>query len=379
MSEVHVPPAVPPGIRLLEPVSRTNLSEVWKGVRAADDVPVAVKFASGPCSADMLRQEALTVQSLLAAGVPGIVPAEFAPDPVPHLLLPWKGRRTLRDAISNIRSGDDRSRATRIFLQLVEIVARVHQEGFLHGDLKPENVLLDDQNRPWLTDFGMARMIHAARLDSRIQASMSRSEEAWGGTLNYLPPEGIQGDPPTQAWDVYALGVVLHEILLGRRPDRAATPEQLRAVLPERVLEVLLGALAYSPADRFVSAPVLLQRLQEIRSELTATGPIRWFHRGKRLALAGLGAFFVALRYGMVAALALLYLAIAILAVLMAIANGPVGLAVLLFYVPFLLLHLTIRWEGPETQEEARLRQSRKLFERQERPTFPSGVPSSHA
>jgi serine/threonine protein kinase len=344
-----------PGIDLLEAIVRTNLSDVWKGVRRSDGAAVVIKFAAAATDPEMLRQEAQTVEALEEAGVRGVIPARFESLPVPHLVLPWKGR-ALREVLEAIRGGDDRSRATDMFFKLVEIVSKVHAEGFLHGDLKPENVIVDGEGRPWLTDFGMARAIHSVRLDTHISSSLSRSEGGWGGTLHYLPPEGLQGEAPTQSWDVYALGVMLHEVLLGSRPDRAATPESLRTVLPGEVVQVLLDALAYSPKDRIRSARVLLGRLQEIRTELTATGPSRWFLRGGRVALAGIAAFFVALRYGSVFTLVAGYLAI--------LGSAIVLPPILIAFIPFLLLHVTIRWEGPETQQEAALRKSGGLFRR---------------
>lgn len=343
-----------PRLELIELRVRTNLNEVWRGVRLDTGAPVAVKLALTPSGPDALRQESEIVHRLFAAGISGVVSAEYRADPVPHLVLPWKGGRTLRDAMDSARGSDDRSRNVATFLQVVSVVANAHREGFLHGDLKPENVLLDPTGRPWLTDFGMARAIRSARLESHVSLSMSESAKGWGGTLHYLPPEGLQGEAPTIQWDVYALGVMLHEILLGRRPDRAATPEQLKSALPEEVVQVLLDALAYSPKDRIRSARQLLDRLNAIGTELTAVGPARWWRRGVRFLVVGLAAFFVALRFGTVAAVLAFYLAIPVAA----IAWHP---AVLFAYVPCLLFHLYIRWEGPETVAEANLRRSGSL------------------
>lgn len=350
MSDADARRPDPPGVELLEPIVRTNLNEVWKARSRTDGAPLVVKFAASAAGPEMLKLEADTVAVLRRAGVMGVIPAEYRDAPEPHLVLPWKGARTLRDAVDAVRSGDARSRTLETFLRLVDIVARVHHAGYLHGDLKPENVILDDDGLPWLTDFGMARVIRAARLDSRIRDSMSRTEGGWGGTLHYLPPEGLHGEAPERSWDVYALGVVLHEILLGSRPDRAATPEHLQTLLPADVVRLLLDALAYSAPDRLGTAGEFLRRLRAVESELTATGPWRWFHRGKRLALAGLAAFFVALRYGTVAALLASYLLFAGLAF-----TQP---AWIFAYIPFALLHFTIRWEGPETAQEAALRRS---------------------
>jgi serine/threonine protein kinase len=346
-----------PELDLLELRARSNLNEVWRGLRRATGEAVAVKLALTSSGSDALRQEAQIVQALLQVGVVGVVPAEYRNDPLPHLILPWKGGRTLRDALDQDRGADGRARNARIFVAVVEMVANAHRRGFLHGDLKPENVLLDEKGRPWLTDFGMARAIRSARLESHVSLSMSESAGGWGGTLHYMSPEGLQGEAPTAQWDVYALGVMLHEILLGRRPDRAATPEQLKSMLPEDVVQILLDALAYAPKDRLRSASTLLSRLQAIGEELTATGPRRWAFRLWRWTVLGLAAFFVAMRYGTVLVLLASYLAI----LLAAVFHHP---AWLMAYLPALLFHVFVRWEGPETMEEAKLRQSRSLYDR---------------
>jgi serine/threonine protein kinase len=346
-----------PGIELLELRVRTNLNEVWRGVDRRSGQPVAVKLAVTAGGPEALQQEATITHALLGAGVSGVVPAEFRADPVPHLVLPWKGGRTMRDALSEVRGAEDRSRAMAVLLKVVDVVAKAHRAGVLHGDLKPENVLLDGDGRPWLTDFGMARAIRSARLESRVQNSMSESAGGWGGTLHYLPPEGLQGELPTTEWDIYALGVMLHEVLLGHRPDRAATPEQLKSRLPADIVDVLLQALAYSPKDRFHTAHQLLFRLREVGPELTATGLLRWTLRGWRFGVVGLAAFFVALRYASVFGLLGFYLFVLI-------GIFAIHPAMMFAYLPFVLLHLFVRWEGPETVDEAAARRAAALYRR---------------
>ncbi|KAF0240834.1 MAG: hypothetical protein FD180_4751 [Planctomycetota bacterium] len=342
------PGLLEPAIALEAQVSRTNLSEVWKGTRRGGVAAVAVKFAISSAAAASLEPQADTVSELRASGVRGIVPTFFSSAPVPHLVMPWIPGGTFREILQSIRSGDDRARAMRMLFRVIATVARVHAEGFIHGDLKPENILVEGDLTPLLTDFGMARAVQRARLDSEVSRSMDESAGGWGGTLHYMPPEGLHGEPPAPSWDVYAIGVMLHEVLLGARPDRAATPESLRAVLPGAVVDLLLAALAYSPADRIPTVPRLLALLKPIQDELTLTGPARLARRAGRLALAGLAAFFVALRYASVLVLLSGYAALLIAAIFMP--------PFLLGLLPFVILHMVVRWEGPESEEEARIR-----------------------
>jgi serine/threonine protein kinase len=339
-----------PGIQLEKQISVTNLSEVWRGTRVVDGAKVAVKFAIGPAAAAGLSSEAEIASRLVALDLEGIVPAEYFPSPEPHLVMPWKGGMTLRDIINGIKTEDQRGRACRILMHVMVNTAAVHREGVLHGDLKPENILIGEGYLPWLTDFGMARRIHDARLDDQVSQSLSKTAEAWGGTLPYLPPEGLHGDPPALSWDVYAIGVMLHEVLMDRRPDRAASPEALRAHLPWEMVDLLVASLAWSPADRLPDMPRFCDRLRPYQEELALTGIARLGLRIQRRSMFAVAAFFILYRHLCALALLTTYIGLVVLAILW---REPVVLAALL---PFLLLHVFVRWEGPETLEEAALR-----------------------
>jgi hypothetical protein len=157
--------------------------------------------------------------------------------------------------------------------QLAEGLAAVHASGRLHRDLKPSNVVVGDDGRPRLVDFGLAVPVGSAD-----GAGVS-------GTLAYMAPEQARGeaeriDPRT---DVYGLGAVLYELLTGRPPRQGATPEELwRAacagdVVPPRQLnrrvsravnDLCLRCLAKDPTRRFASAAELaaaIRRLQRWR------------------------------------------------------------------------------------------------------------------
>lgn len=341
-----------PGIDLEQQISLTNLSEVWRGTRRSDGAQVAVKFATTAVSAENLASEAEIATKLARAGVQGVVPARYVSSPEPHLVLPWKSHGTLRDVMDKIRNEDQRARACRILLHVMVNTAAVHRSGFLHGDLKPENILIDEESLPWLTDFGMARVIHGARLDTQVSLSMSVTAEAWGGTLPYLPPEGLQGDPPSLSGDVYAIGVMLHEILMGRRPDRAASPEALRAHLPWEVVDFLVESLAWSKADRIPDVPRQRARIRPFQEEIGYTGLARIVHRLFRRSRFGVAALCILFRFLWVLALLATYVGSVALAIAW---RAPILLAVL---VPFALLHLVVRWEGPETVEESKLRRT---------------------
>ncbi|MGE0706645.1 MAG: serine/threonine-protein kinase [Planctomycetota bacterium] len=364
------------GYRLEELVSRGPFSEVWRA-RGLDGEPAALKFARGELGARMLEEETRISRQLALRCRGSIVEVrahydERHPERTgdrPYLVMPWIAGGTLRDRLRALRGADDRARAARLFLLLCKAVSNVHEAGVVHGDLKPENVLLaesahqPDPYTPRLVDFGLASQLRTARLGQSLRQSLKTEDEGLvGGTLAYMPPEAVKGGEATRQGDVYALGVMLHEVLLGRRPDKATSPEQLRSQLPEELVEVLLKALAFEPGDRYWSARPLHDELWKHRQELTRTGASRVGHALKRFALRGAAAYFVALRYLAVLCLLGTYLSILVATLVTTLREGPVGLLMLLTFLPLVLLHGVIRWEGPESPEEAASRAAGNVF-----------------
>jgi hypothetical protein len=157
--------------------------------------------------------------------------------------------------------------------QLMAVVARAlhhaHQRGILHRDLKPGNILMDDQGQPHVTDFGLAKRVDG---DQRLTQS-----GAIVGTPSYMPPEQARSEKVlTTAVDVYSLGAVLYESLTGQPPFRAPTPldtvlqvlerepERLRRLNPhvDRDLETTcLKCLEKDPQRRYGSAEALAEDL----------------------------------------------------------------------------------------------------------------------
>lgn len=145
-------------------------------------------------------------------------------------------------------------KALEIGRQVAAALAAAHEAGVLHRDLKPANVMLDDRGRARLTDFGLAVARKAA----------TGAEHA--GTRGYMAPELLAGGSPTVRSDVFALGVLLHEFLTGRRPAGSQAPAApgSELALPEiepRVGKVILRCVAIDPAERPASALAVLAEL----------------------------------------------------------------------------------------------------------------------
>ena len=133
----------------------------------------------------------------------------------PYLVLQYVPGRSLREVL-DAEGALPEPVVRSIAAQLTGALAALHAEGIVHGDVKPENVRLDDAGRAVLLDLGLA--VDLTETDEA-------GRESHAGSLAYLSPERAQGSEPTEAADVYALGVTLYEIATGVHPFGAATAE----------------------------------------------------------------------------------------------------------------------------------------------------------
>jgi serine/threonine-protein kinase len=157
-------------------------------------------------------------------------------------------------------------RVIELISQIAAALDHAHQAGIIHRDIKPSNVLLDGK---WalLSDFGLAKM---------VEGSVELTETGVGmGTPAYMSPEQGMGKKVDHRTDIYALGIILYEMLTGQVLHRAETPiatvmkrineplpRRLNPNIPEAVERVILKALAVDPGHRFASAGELAQALK---------------------------------------------------------------------------------------------------------------------
>jgi len=275
------------GYRVDRLIARGGFATLLAGHRLSDNTPVALKvpLAGNPLAAALLEREA---EALRLIGPP-LVPALYELSPaeggdrcgvMEYVPLPTLAERLAQ--LSGPMPLDEFSARARA---LTEALDSLHTQGFVHCDLKPENLFLDDAAaRVRLVDFGLAR---SAAIPAYPGEASTAGEHAFAGTAEYMAPEQCTGSSVLDArTDIYALGVLLYEMLTGRPPffgvhteviqshlsRRPQRPSEL-APVPPAVEAVVLQCLAKERFRRFDTGAAVRGALREALSQ--ASPPVR--------------------------------------------------------------------------------------------------------
>ncbi len=259
--------------RILAKLGSGGMATVYKAYHPALDRYVAIKalhpaFMEDPNFLRRFQREARVVAKLEH---PNIVPIyDFSShEGRPYLVMKFIAGVTLKARLKDGPIG--RRELLRITRAVGSALAYAHGQGILHRDVKPSNVLLADNGQVYLADFGLARIAQAG--ESTMSSDMML------GTPQYISPEQAMGLKDLDAGtDIYSLGVMLYELVVGRVPFSADTPfsiihdhiytplplpRQINAGVPEAVERVLLKALAKERRDRFPDVKSLVTAFVE--------------------------------------------------------------------------------------------------------------------
>jgi len=257
-------------------LARGGMSTVYLAVDQRLDREVALKVLHPHLAADenflgRLGREAKAAARLSHPHVVGVLD-QGNDGTTAYLVMEYIKGHTLRDVLKD-RGALPPRLALALIDPVVEGLAAAHAAGFIHRDVKPENVLIADDGRIKVGDFGLARAV-----------TSSTSTGALIGTVAYISPELVLGKPADARSDVYSVGIMLYEMLTGRQPFEGEVPIQVAyqhvngtVGPPSDLVPGLAGELdelvqwctANDPENRPVDASALLQELRHIRTHLT--------------------------------------------------------------------------------------------------------------
>jgi serine/threonine-protein kinase len=298
--------------RLDATVARSGMSVLFKATDLRDGKTVAIKVPHEGMESDPVLSERFNREQEIGQELdhPGVVKTFDGENRTRvYMVMEWVDGRLLRSILTQ-EGKLPIPRAVKIVLGICDALDYMHKHGVIHRDLKPENVMVDDEDRIKLIDFGIAMKEDARRLTFV-------SPSATLGTPDYISPEQVKGGRGDQRSDIYALGIMLYEMLTGQVPFAGPNPF---AVMNERVLtdppkprklnpeitpeleEILFRALERDPRQRYATAHEMawdLEHQEQVGADPREGGPLvrrlHVFASRKVLLYVGLGLIPVAI------------------------------------------------------------------------------------
>jgi len=241
--------------RIEKLIGRGGMGEVYAAIRAdgAFDQRVALKLLRYEAAGEMARfhAERRILARLEHPEIARLLDGGMTPDGRPFTVMEYVEGRSLTDYCRDRRS--QLHERLSLFAKVCDAVAFAHRNLVIHRDLKPANILVDGASGVKLLDFGIAKLLDAAAVPSDADVTIAPF------TPEYAAPEQLSGKPVTTATDVYALGVLLFELLTGERPLRT------QGLAPTQVLQLLMDRSAPPPsriAQEKSDAPVPARSLK---------------------------------------------------------------------------------------------------------------------
>ncbi len=287
------------GFTIEKLIGRGGMGEVYLARRTSADFEqlVALKLlrAEAADRGDAFMRERRLLARLEHSGISRLIDAGIAPDGRPYMAMEYIDGQPI-DAWCRERAADLDVRLD-LFGNICDAVSYAHGKLIVHRDIKPSNIMIDEEGKARLLDFGIAKLLDdTAMVPATTQAML---------TPDYAAPEQLDGEEPAVAADVYALGVLLYELVSGKGPwrrDGASVPAIIRRVLyedpelPSRAAAqnagvvpagrivgdldaIIMKAMRRNPAERYASVADLaadVERHQQLKPVLARDGSTRY-------------------------------------------------------------------------------------------------------
>jgi serine/threonine protein kinase len=253
--------------RIDTPVARSGMASIFRATDLRDQRVVALKIPhpdmeADPILFDRFQREAGIGERLNHPGVMRVFGGEKRSRV--YMVMEWCDGRLLRQIMSEGPLSQDR--AVRIAIEVLEALEYIHENGVVHRDLKPENIMVDDHDRIKLIDFGIAGDSAARRLTyANFTATL--------GTADYISPEQVKGKRGDGRSDIYAMGIILYEMLAGKQPFTGSSP-----------LEIMNDRLLNFPTPPTVANPAISAQLQEVLYRALERDPKNRYARARDFA-----------------------------------------------------------------------------------------------
>lgn len=263
--------------QLLKPIGQGGMAEVFQARDLNLQRQVAIKllkrdFITEEAFKNRFLQEARAAANLLHPNI--VTVYDFGQDQDQYFIIMEYVQGTDLKTLIKRQGRLSTDHAVDFMIQICSGVGYAHRAGLVHCDLKPHNMLVTNDQRVKITDFGIARALAAIKPDEH-------HDIVWGSPL-YFSPEQAAGRPPSPASDVYSLGVVMYEMATGRLPFQSDNPEKLIRLhqtetppsprllnphLPSALEQIIYKVLSKEPAARYRTADQLGRVLETYQSE----------------------------------------------------------------------------------------------------------------
>jgi len=263
-------------------IARGGMATVYEALDSRLDRTVALKvmhpsLAEDDAFVDRFRREAKAAASLSHPHVVA-VHDQGTTDGLPYLVMEFVSGRTLRDVL-NQHGRLSAPQALAVLEPVLEALGAAHTAGFVHRDVKPENILISDDGRVKVTDFGLARAVTAATATQGLLI----------GTVAYLSPEHVEQGSSDARSDVYGAGICLFEMLTGSVPFAGDSPlsvayQHVNADVPRPsslvpdidadVDDLVEIATRRDPAQRYADCAEFTERVRSVRRTLQPPRPL---------------------------------------------------------------------------------------------------------